>query len=250
MSAPRGHRAEAIVVRTVDFAETSQIVHLVTATGLVSALAKGARAPKGAFQGGLTLGVLGEADLLPRRGAELELLRAFRVSDGLRGLRDDLDRFAAGGRVLGLLRDLARPGLSNEALFRAGVTALKAISTTPPALAPTWVLVFEARALAASGHRPQLDACVVCGDALRREVVFAPALGGAAHRRCAEEGPRPSLPDGVRAAFARVHTDRWASFVADPLPPAAQRAVRALHDLFLPYAFEGSVTVSRAFRRG
>ena len=70
MSAPRGHRAEAIVVRTVDFAETSQIVHLVTAAGLVSALAKGARAPKGAFQGGLTLGVMGEADLLPRRGAE------------------------------------------------------------------------------------------------------------------------------------------------------------------------------------
>ncbi len=250
MSAPRGHRAEAIVVRTVEFAETSQIVHLVTAAGLVSALAKGARAPKGAFQGGLTLGVMGEADLLPRRGSDLELLRAFRVSDGLRGLRDDLDRFAAGGRVLALLRDLARPGLGNDALFRAGVTALKAISTTPPTLAPTWVLVFEARALAASGHRPQLDACAACGGELgpdlRRDVVFSPTVGGAAHRACVEEGPHRAFPVADRAALTRVHTDRWASFVREPLPPAAVRTVRALHDLFLPYAFEGSFTIGRA----
>jgi hypothetical protein len=151
--------------------------------------------------------------------------------------------------VLGLLRDLARPGLSNEALFRAGVTALKAISTTPSALAPTWCSCSR-RGARGLGPPAAAPICVVCGDALRREVVFAPALGGAAHRRCAEEGPRPSLPDGVRAAFARVHTDRWASFVADPLPPVAQRAVRALHDLFLPSAFEGSVTVGRALRRG
>jgi len=254
MSAPRGHRAEAIVVRTVEFAETSQIVHLVTAAGLVSALAKGARAPKGAFQGGLTLGVMGEADLLPRRGSELELLRAFRMSDGLRGLRDDLDRFAAGGRVLALLRDLARPGLGNEALFRAGVTALKAISTTPPAVAPTWVLVFEARALAASGHRPQLEACAACGGELRRDAVFSPTVGGAAHRRCVEEGPHRAFGEADRAALTRVHTDRWASFLRDPLPPAAVYAVRALHDLFLPYAFEGSSTIGRgagrASRRG
>ncbi len=133
MSGSRGYRADAIVVRTVDFAETSQVVHLVTAErGTVAALAKGSHGAKSAFQGGVPFGVLGEANLLPRRGAELELLRSFRVSDGLRGLHDDLDRFAAGSFVLALVRDLARPALGNEPLFRAAVAALKAISTSPP----------------------------------------------------------------------------------------------------------------------
>lgn len=253
MASPRGPRAsgrrvDAVVVRTVPFAETSQVVHLVTADGLVAALGKGTRAGKGAFQGGVPLGVLGEADLLARPRAELELLRAFRVTDGLRGLRDDLARFDAGGRVLALLRDLARPGLRNEPLFLAGVTALKAAATSPAALAPTWVLVFEARALAACGHRPELGACVGCSGALGPDVVFAAAAGGLAHRRCAEGGPVRSLAPAEVAALARVHSARWASFVAEPLTPAAVRAVRAVHDLFLPYAFEGSAAVLRPLR--
>ncbi len=74
------YRTEAVVLRVLDFAETSPIVHLGTPEhGLVSAIAKGARRPKGGFQGGLTLGVLGEAEISTRRGAELELLRSFRV---------------------------------------------------------------------------------------------------------------------------------------------------------------------------
>lgn len=249
MPSPRGHRAAAIVVRALDFAETSQIVHLVTEGGLVSALAKGAHAPKGAFQGGVALGVLGEADLLARRGAELELLRSFRVTDGLRGLRDDLARFAAGGAVLAALRTLSKPGLPNEGLFRAGVTALKAISTTSPGLASTWVLVFEARALLSGGHRPELHVCVACGAEVGAEAgaevvaeaetdggaAFAPQAGGVLHRRCGAPGPRRPLSAADLAALRRVHGDRWASFVEAPLSPAAVRAVRAVHDLFLPY---------------
>ena len=174
--------------------------------GLVPAIAKGARAPKGSFQGGIPLGVLGEADLLPRRGAELELLRSFRVTDGLRGLRDDVGRFAAGEYVLGLLRDLARPALGNEPLFLAGVTALKALSTAPPEAAPTWVLLFEARALAATGHRPHLATCVGCGGELGRDTVFAAALGGTAHRRCVTAGPSaPLSPRGARDAASLLH---------------------------------------------
>jgi DNA repair protein RecO (recombination protein O) len=249
MSTPRGHRVDSIVVRTVDFAETSQVVHLVTAQGLVAALAKGARSPKGAFQGGLTLGVLGEADLLPRRGAELELLRAFRVTDGLRGLHDDLERFDAGGRILALVRDLARPGLANETLFLAAVTTLKALATSPPALAPTWVAVFEARALASTGHRPHLASCVLCGQPLARDVVFAAAAGGAAHRRCGPTGPLRPLSAADLAALDRLYTARIPALASNPLSRAELRAVHAVHALFLPYAFEGSGAVARAARR-
>ena len=239
MSVPRGYRSDAVVVRTIDFAETSQVVHLVTPEhGLVPAIAKGARAAKGSFQGGVPLGVLGEADLLPRRGAELELLRSFRVTDGLRGLRDDVARFSSGEYVLGVLRTLARPALGNEPLFLAAVTALKALSTAPAASAPTWVLMFEARALAATGHRPHLSNCVGCGRELARDTVFAAALGGTAHRRCATAGPISPLSDEALATLRRLYTARLPELVGEPPSPHGLRAVRAVHDQFLPYVLE------------
>ncbi|MCC7139935.1 MAG: DNA repair protein RecO [Planctomycetes bacterium] len=247
MGAPRGYRTVAIVVRTVDFAETSQVVHLVTPEhGLVPALAKGARAHKGAFQGGVPLGVLGEADLLPRRGAELELLRSFRVTDGLRGLRDDVDRFAAGCYVLALLRDLARPALGNEALFLAGATALKAVASAPPPAAGTWVAVFEARALSATGHRPHLDPCPVCETEVGRDALFSPVAGGVVHRRCAPEGPVRPVSPADREVLARLYTARLPSFAAEPLGPAALRAARGVHDLFLPWVLEREPAGRRA----
>jgi len=234
-----GHRTEAVVVRVIEFGETSQIVHLATpARGLVAALAKGAHAPKGAFQGGMTLGVLGEAELLARPRAELELLRSFRVTDGLRGLHDHLDRHAAGTYVLGLLRDLERPSLPAPALFAAAVTALKALSTSSVEHVPLWVAVFEARALAAAGHRPHLGTCVGCGGELGPDPVFAPALGGTAHPRCVTAGPVRPLSSADLRALARLYTARLPELVGEPPTALEVRAVRAVHDLFLPYVLD------------
>jgi DNA repair protein RecO (recombination protein O) len=250
MTAPRGYRTDAIVVRVTDFAESSQVVHLVTPEhGLVPALAKGSRQPRGAFEGGIPFGVLGEADLLPRR-SELELLRAFRVTDGLRGLRDDLDRFASGEYVLGLLREFARPALPSPALFLAGATAVKAISSAPASQAPLWVAVFEARALAATGHRPHLASCVVCGGRDLRGVLFSPAAGGVAHRRCAPPGPSRPLPPEDLAGLTRLYTARLPTFASEPPSPSVLRAARAVHDLFLPYVLEREPLGARSLPRG
>lgn len=250
MSRPKGYRAEAIVVRVLDFAETSQVVHLVTAEhGLVAALAKGAHAPRGAFEGGLTLGVLGEADLLPRRGAELELLRSFRVTDPLRGLRGDLDRFSSAEYVIGLLRDLARPALPSVPLFQAGVTALKALSASSATQASMWVAVFEARALAATGHRPHLGSCVVCGEDPEPSPVFAPAAGGIAHRRCVPSGPAMALRPAEREILERLYTARLADLASEPPPAAALAAIRAIHDAFLPYVLDREPRALRALPR-
>lgn len=226
-------------MRVVEFGDTSQIVHLATpARGLVAALAKGAHAPKGAFQGGLTFGVLGEADLLARPRAELELLRSFRVTDGLRGLHDHVDRFVAGSYILGLLRDLERPALPAPALFAAAVTSLKVIATSPPPSAPLWVAVFEARALAAAGHRPHLGTCVTCSGELGRDTVFAPAVGGTAHRRCVSVGPTRALTASDQRALARFYTARLPELVGEPPTIDDVRVVRAIHDLFLPFVLD------------
>ncbi len=236
---PRRYTTGALVVRTVPFAESSEIVHLATADhGLVHALAKGAYRPGPEFQGGIPLAVLGEAKLLQRRGAELELLRAFRLTDGLRGLRRDLRRFYAGSYVIDLVRTWMRPALPLPALYRATVTALRGMAETTPASIPSWIVWFEARAVAAVGLRPQLEVCAQCGRAVSERAVFSPSAGGIAHRACAPPGELRPLSGADHAALARLYTARLSELSGEPLTEREVRYARAAHDLWIPHVLE------------
>jgi DNA repair protein RecO (recombination protein O) len=233
----RTYKTEALVLRVVPFAETSQVVHLATPEhGLVAALAKGARRPGADFQGGLSLAMLGEAELAPRRDAELELLRRFRVRRDLRGLASSIERYHAACYVIEILRSWMRPALSNPPLYLAGVTALRAVAGTTGDAVPVWVAWFEARAVAASGHRPHLSSCAVCGE--EGGLVFSPAAGGLVHDRCAPEGPRRRLTRRVLDALRFLYTARLSELASEPIAPDALRAIRAVHDLWIPHLLE------------
>jgi DNA repair protein RecO (recombination protein O) len=239
VSAPAALRTEALVLRVLDFAETSQVVHLATPEhGLVPALAKGARRPKGSFEGGLSLGVLGTAEVVFRRSAELETLRSFRETEAFRGLREDLRRFSAAEHVLGLLREFFRPALPLPALFRAATTALRLLAGSPPDAVPGWLVWFEARALAASGHRPHLGRCAACGADADREAAFSPLAGGVVHRGCAPPGDRLAVSPAGLASLRRLYAARLPELAAEPLTPADVAVARRVHDAFLPAVFE------------
>jgi recombinational DNA repair protein (RecF pathway) len=176
----------------------------------------------------------------PRRsdGDGLELLQRFRRRDSWRALAQDLDRYHAAAYVLELLRAWTRPALPNPALYAAGVTALRALASSErPGLAG-WIAWFEARATAAAGHRPALEACAACGSPLTGVLVFSAAAGGACHRGCAPPGPRTPLGPGTLDALRALYTRRLPELVAEPLSPAQVRAVRRLHDLWIPWLLE------------
>ncbi len=239
MSRPRAEPTDALVLRVIPFAETSQVVHLATPHhGLVPALAKGALRATSDFEGGLTLGALGTAWLSARRGAELESLRRFRTTEAWRGVRDDLTRFQTVCYVLELLRAWMRPQLPQPALMQAAITALRAADRAPASALTGWVAWFEARALAATGHRPRLDACAVCDEAVSRAAVFSPLAGGVVHAGCAPVGPKLSLAPAQRAALQRLYTARLSEWARDPLDARALAHIRTVHDLFLPSVLE------------
>ena len=143
MRAPGGTVTEALVLRVVPYGESSQVVHLATPEqGLVAALAKGACRPDSEVQGGLSTLAFGEATLRPpgpRAGEEgLALLLRFRQRDLWRGLARSPERYRAAAYVLELLRLWMRPHLPLPALYRAGVTALRAIAGAAPEGVAAW----------------------------------------------------------------------------------------------------------------
>jgi len=236
---PRPYETEGIVLRTIPFGETSQVVHLATPEhGLVAALAKGARRPGPDFRGGLALGTVGAAALSPRQGAELELLRSFRLEDRLRGLARGLDRFYAGCYVLDLLRAWMRPALPNPDLYRAGRAALRAVAEARPASLAAWVVWFEARAVLANGHAPRLTGCAACGRATPAGSAFSPQAGGLVHPECAPPGPRLRLDAEGRHALVRVYGASVAELAAEPLTPGAVGRIRTVHDVWVPHLLE------------
>jgi DNA repair protein RecO (recombination protein O) len=251
VTAPAGKRLDALVLRVLDYGDTSQIVHLATPDhGLVHAIAKGSRRPKGSFQGGLALATVGEAEVVFRAGADLETLRSFRETDGLAGLRRDLARFSAAHYVIGCLREFLRPALPAPVLFQAGVTALKVIAVAAPDAVPGWVVWFEARALAAAGHRPHLSSCAACGAEVTGDACFSPGAGGLVHASCAPAGLALPLSGDALAALRRLYSARLPELASEPLDVSQVRAARRAHDAFVPYVLEREPRGLRVLPRG
>lgn len=156
-------KTRAIVLRLVEFSETSLIATLFTEDfGKVGALAKGARRPKSACEGALDLLALVRIVFIHKSSDALDLLTEARLERRFRSAERDLPRLYAGYYVGELLSELTDMGDPHPELFAAGNHALLSIDDGAP-LAET-LLRFEIAALRLLGHWPSLATCAVCGQ--------------------------------------------------------------------------------------
>ena len=177
-------KATAIVLRTVEFSETSLVVTLYTREhGKIGALAKGARRLKGPFESALDLLALCRIVFLHKSSdsldllTEAKLLRRFRPDRNLAGLY-------AGYYVAELLDGLTDEDDPHPELFDLADGTLEALSAGEPVAART--ARFEFGLLRLLGHMPSLDGCVECGAAVPSEgrVAFGQLDGGVLCNKC------------------------------------------------------------------
>src|SRR6185503_12848819 len=155
-------KTRAIILKLIEFSETSLIVTLFTEDfGKVGALAKGARRPKGPFEGALDLLALARIVLIHKTSDSLDLLTEAKLVRRFRSAQRDLARLYAGYYVAELLAELTDTGDPHPELFAASEHTLEALDRGEP-LGET-VLRFELAALRLLGHLPSLSSCVVCG---------------------------------------------------------------------------------------
>ena len=177
----------AIVLRTVEFSETSLIVTLLTRDlGRVSAIAKGARRLKGPFENSLDLLSVCRIVVLRKTSDSLDILTEAKLQRRFRGGEKCLSRLYAGYYLAEMLRLMTEDHSPQANLYDLTTRTLGRIDGDTQASVPRALLVFDVQLMQMLGHAPGTDRCTDCGGvvSLGNRVGFSISAGGIVCRAC------------------------------------------------------------------
>ncbi len=177
--------ATAVVLRTVDWSESSLVVTLFSReSGKIRAVAKGGRRPKGPFESALD--VLSECRIvfLKKSSDALDVLAEAKLVERFRPFERGLQALEAGYYVAELIDAWTDDYDPHPQLYDLLVATLAALRPDAPLRALT--LHFELAALRLLGYFPALDECVHCGSSVQPQgrVSFSCADGGVLCASC------------------------------------------------------------------
>ena len=159
-------KTTAIVLRVIEYSETSCIVTMMTRThGKITAMAKGARRPKSPFEAALDVLSVCRIVFIQKRSGAMDLLTEAKLDRRFRAGSSCLERLYAGYYVAELLNLLTDDADPHPELFDVAIQTIKKIDsgeTKTDSLDET-ILDFELMALSCLGHLPLLTQCVGCG---------------------------------------------------------------------------------------
>jgi DNA repair protein RecO (recombination protein O) len=212
----------AIVLRAVEFSETSLIVTLMTRElGKIHALAKGARRLKSPFESALDLLALCRIVFLRKSSDALDLLTEAKLQRSFRVAGRDLRSLYAAYYVAELLDGLTDDYDPHPELFDLADETLLALAQGE--LVSRRVLRFELVALGLVGHMPALETCVECGrrvEAAGGRVTFGQLDGGVLCAECRAGKRQVALvgPAALRtmARLADPASQAWQRMEIDP----------------------------------
>jgi DNA repair protein RecO (recombination protein O) len=222
-------KLSAVVLRTVDYGEADRVVTLLSRErGKLVAFARGARASRRRFGGGLEPFTLVAAELAERGGGDaMARLDSVSVERSFHPIRGDLARIGCAAYAVELAGALVRDHEPHASLFDLMVEYLGRLDAAPAR--PAELRVFELGALEAAGFQPRLDGCARCGAPAgegERGAAFSPTDGGLLCDRCqvGAVGTTRLSRDSVEA-LRRFQRERFAGAEA-PISPAVGRELR------------------------
>ncbi len=179
-------KTEAVVLRGVDFSETSRIVTFLTPhRGRMACLAKGVRRKNSPL--GAALDTFNRVELVYywKDGRQVQTLAEAALLDGFPGIKARLEHSAYAGFPLELAYKVAHENEPSAALYAVLVHGLERLAEWPcdARTHAGWQVM---RLVQAAGFAPVLDQCVQCGGPLPETPGFSYA-GGAVCRGCASD---------------------------------------------------------------
>jgi len=204
------HTTEAIVLRTLDYSETSLIVWLFSRThGRLHVIAKGARRPRSVFEGALEPLVRGELSFYRKQGkvTGLDTAKEFDPLDRHTGLRRELPRLYSGLYLAELLIELSEEDAPAPDAFEAAAAGLADLTRAPGEALDAILLRTELALVRSAGLAPCLTWCAACGPSAGQvgEPWFSAPAGGVLCATHAGRDPAArQVSFGALSAFAEL----------------------------------------------
>lgn len=229
-------RAEAVVLKAIDYGETDKILTLYTSSlGKVHAVAKGVRRVTSRMGGHLDL--FTHASVLMVHGRNMEIVTQGQAIHTFPHLRETLAPLGKACYVVELADRFTEDANPNPELFKALVQALVRVDAdTTPDLA---LCLFQLQLLALSGYRPQLHRCVTCDTGIAPGAnAFDPALGGVICPACAP-AQRVALPiSDMALKLLRNLQTRGEAMLSLTVPPRALNEAETVLSLYIQHLLE------------
>ncbi len=239
---------EAIVIRGVDFSETSRIYTFYGRRfGRFAALAKGARRRYNRNIGHLDLFSYGEVVFLSGRSrARLHILAEVCSFDTFPRIRENLPRFYAACHAAELVGAMTAEEDPCPELFDCLLALLRRLDGgTDPVLA---LFAFEAHLLVLTGFMPEVSRCVSCGKAARGKMVsFSLRLGGILCSVCSagEQERIDELPAGALRLLGRIARGETTRLERVRMAPEVAREMRRLLTAYETYVLGRKLRTAR-----
>lgn len=189
-------QAQALVLRTYDFSESSLVVTLYTREfGKIKGLAKGAKRPKNPFDFALDLLSLCRVVFLRKSSEALHIITEAKLQRRFRVAESGLPRYFAALYVAELLNLMTDDEDAQPELFDLSNETLIALQGGGDV--GLFVPFYELRILDLTGHSPSLATCVSCGEVLRTERAASEEEKGPPRGNRGAEYPFSLLEGGV-----------------------------------------------------
>lgn len=229
-------QTEAVVLRSINYGETSQIVTLFTRErGKVTVMAKGARRTKSSFGSTLQPMAYTEVVFYYKPTRTLHMLRESNYVEPLHNIRKHLDTIGLGLRIVELVAALTQDEDAQPAVFDLTLNALRYVNDSTERAANVWLFV-QLRLASILGIAPAIQRDHV-------EAITGPrgqlslGNGGVYPLDAAPRRPRTASRAALRAyaICARASLD---TVMRMHLTPSVRREVEQLVEAYMQHQFE------------
>lgn len=232
------HKTEAIILRRMDFRETSLIVDLYTRDfGKLSGLLKGIRAEPKKFASPVEVSSHNEVIFYKKTGTSLHLVSSCDLRDNFFNIRKSLAKAGMMGIMMELIASVMQPEDKNEEVFNLALECLKELELTNT---PEKVMtIFKIKMLALSGFKPHFDSCVSCASRIFGQSRFSLSLGGLLCQKCFhKDAASRSIFRGTIASILYIEKNNFKNNLNLGLNPIIKKELELILNAFLNFHLE------------
>ncbi len=232
---------EAIVLRAIDYRETSKIAFFFTRRrGRVNGVLKGIRKNHKKFGSGVDKFSVNDVVYYEYYNREIHLVGQCDEKEFFDGFRVDEKRMVAADYACELVFKLMPLEECNEAVYDLLLNFFRAINIERDM--NRFVHMFQIKFLALSGFRPHIDSCVICLKGFGDHPRFSMTKGGLVCRHCLHRASDAVVVSaGAIASLMYIESRPWEACLKLKISASIKQELKRILNNFLIFHLEKNI---------